>query len=68
MALHFKLQINEVKDDALFSTLSFLVSPELDYLAFHSALQHFVVINHHVPGGINRLINRVTTTSETKGK
>lgn len=68
MALHFKLQINKVKKWCLFFSLTFLVPPELDYLALLSALRHFIIINRHIPRGINKLINRVTTTLETKEK
>lgn len=39
--------------------------PERDYLALLSALRHFIIINRHIPRGIN---NRVTTTLETKEK
>lgn len=42
--------------------------PELDYLALLSALRHFIIINHHIPRGINKLIQRVATTLETKEK
>lgn len=42
--------------------------PEWDCLAPLPALRLFIIINHHIPRGINRLTNRVTTTLETKEK
>ena len=45
----------------MFPSLIFLVLPEWDCLAPLSALRHFIIINRHIPSGVNRLTNRITT-------